>query len=670
MGGSMEREMSFTTKIMLALFLSVGVPVLGSLMFNAYIPEWRLENESLHAMMESLGGCLALTLGSVLLLSFKNSKNKDYPWIACALFSMGTLDIFHASEALGKLFVWYHSTAHFAGGLFFSMVLLPEAWKDKVKTGPLLLATLTGTLVFGAGSLLAENSVPAMVLNGHFTPLARLLNISGGIGFLLAAYHFFFKARKKNEPGDFLFAIHTTLFGVAGILFEMSVLWNGSWWLWHFLRLVAYLTGFVFAVKQFIDQADMVQQAKSRLEATIVDLEEARSRAEKASQAKSRFLAQMSHELRTPLNSILGFSQLLILKKQHLDSDQLHQIKHIEKSGELLLGLITDILDFSKIEEGKQEVFLEPVSLIEIVQETLEAMKPIANRSEVTLNYDLDNWKHLRVHADKFRLKQVLFNLVSNGIKYNVPSGTVDLTCKQEKGKDRFTLMVTDTGRGIPEEDLDKVFEPFERLAMSNTAIPGSGIGLTISKKLVEMMQGSLTIKSRVNQGTTFFITLSGYPDTMEVDQNNEEPVLISEKIRDSGYEGDDNRKAVLYIEDNEVNLFFMEDFFKNFSNIKLVSAKDAELGLQMASSQNFDLILMDILLPGMNGIEACRQLKKSSRTENLPVLAISALAAKRDIEKAMQSGFDDYFTKPVDCNALRSVLEKKLGSLVSQSAG
>ncbi len=284
-------RLSFQVKIFIALFISIGLPIAGSVVCASFFPEWRLPLQPLHSMLESVGGIIALVLAGVLLVTRRGGHFFEPVMISSALLLMGILDIFHASVQPGKLFVWFHSAAQFFGGFLFALVALPKSDFPKNIRSYFFVVVFLFSVLFGWASFLNPEGVPDMVVAGEFTMLARFLNIAGGIFFLVAALHFIFRYRKSQNNGDYLFVIHTTLFGMAGILFEVSVLWDAAWWWWHFLRLIAYVVGFSYAANVFIGQSNYILLYNKRLRRNRSKYKRAQIEAEQANQAKSEFLS-------------------------------------------------------------------------------------------------------------------------------------------------------------------------------------------------------------------------------------------------------------------------------------------------------------------------------------------------------------------------------------------
>lgn len=382
------------------------------------------------------------------------------------------------------------------------------------------------------------------------------------------------------------------------------------------------------------------------------ELKTAKAHAEKASRAKSEFLLSMSHELRTPMNAVLGFSQLLKLDvAAPLLPRQSESVDHIRKAGKHLLGLINEILDLSRIEAGRVRLKLEALDPRGVIEDCLSHIEPLARARAITLDASLPSSQVLSVCADRMRLKQVFLNLLSNAIKYNNDGGRINFTV--DEGVEGFVRFgVTDTGAGIPEDLQAFIFDPFFRV--DDAATEGSGVGLAITRKLVALMGGTVTFESTPGRGSSFWVELRSAPPAplaASTDEGADEPcvaALCESDITGSRYRG---TYTVLYVEDNADNLKLMEHVISMLEGIELISASSAEMGLELAALRRPEMILMDINLPGMNGIEALQALRKTEHARATPVIAISAEASFAAIEKGLAAGFDAYLTKPIDLN-------------------
>ena len=374
--------------------------------------------------------------------------------------------------------------------------------------------------------------------------------------------------------------------------------------------------------------------------------------AEFASRAKSEFLTNMSHELRTPLNAIIGFSQLLDMDKLTPADIKKEAVGHIMNSGRHLLSLINEILDLARIENGKLDLKIGTVALLPLIDETVSLSLPAATHRHIAVHYSCPG--DLLLSADLSRVRQILLNLLSNAIKYNQQGGSVSLFC--EMANDYVRVTVADTGAGIPDERRSKLFQPFHRLGVEKSTIEGTGIGLVICKRLVEGMGGRIGFDSTPGIGSQFWFelphALSGCDVAMEPSIKAKEDA--SDQPRLTG-------KRVLYIEDSLVNVEVMKHFFRMHQNIELLTAENAETGLAMIHEAHPDLVLMDINLPGMSGLEALHRLKSNPVTASIPVIAVSAAAMPADIAIGLKAGFLAYLTKPFDVSELNALVRTTL---------
>jgi PAS domain S-box-containing protein len=386
-----------------------------------------------------------------------------------------------------------------------------------------------------------------------------------------------------------------------------------------------------------------------------VELREARSAAESASTAKSEFLSSMSHELRTPLNAILGFAQLLQRdKKEPLSHRHKDRVDEIIKGGEHLLRLINDILDLSRIEAGGISISAEPVSVDDVLAEVRRTLEPMAAAQGIRIEIEDTPANLPLVVADRTRLVQILMNFGSNAIKYNRPGGKVAFVVTLPSPK-QVRLAVRDTGMGIPLEKQDKLFQPFQRAGQETGPIEGTGIGLVITKRLAELMSGDVGFRSIPGEGSEFCVGIPVHASAT--------PSSIPRAIHEAGTERlfGEGHRLVLYVEDNPANVTFMKDLLSAFENIDLLTAATAEIGVDLALGHRPEVIIMDINLPGMSGVEALRALRAAAETKDIPVIALTAAASERDRQRGIQAGFYRYITKPVKVDELLDALEALL---------
>ena len=391
----------------------------------------------------------------------------------------------------------------------------------------------------------------------------------------------------------------------------------------------------------------------------------ARDEAERANRAKSEFLSRMSHELRTPLNAVLGFGQLLENDPAHpLDTVQRARVQDLLRGGRHLLQLINEVLDLARIEAGALQLQLGPVLVAEVAGECLSLVEPLASDGRIALH--CDSQESCVVQADPTRLKQVLLNLLSNAVKYNRPGGQVQLRWYTFDDGRAVRIEVQDTGPGLDPAQLERLFQPFERLDAERSQIEGAGIGLALSKWLVNLMQGEIGVSSSAGAGSTFWLKLNAADMGAAAPPAGtaSRPALPSALHAASSAPSTATalRGNVLYIEDNAVNQLLMEGVLSHRPGLRLLIAGLPEVGLAMAAQARPDLVLLDIQLPGMDGFEVLRQLRLQPVTRDVPVIAVSANAMQADIDVALQAGFDDYITKPLDMQRLLALIDKTLG--------
>lgn len=407
------------------------------------------------------------------------------------------------------------------------------------------------------------------------------------------------------------------------------------------------------AERKFIGTVGVIRDITERL-LFEEELNQAKEIAETASRAKSEFLSSMSHELRTPLNAIMGFSQLLDAPDASLDDNQKECLQYIVDGGKHLLSLIDDILDLAKIESGSTTIAVYPTDPTPLLKFALEASERIARPRKVPITANLgDPLPAVLIDATRFR--QVLLNLLSNAIKYNRADGEVRITTGVRDG--RLRICVSDCGEGIPLERMPELFQPFNRLGFASSGIEGTGIGLVITKRLVESMGGEIGVNSETGVGSTFWVEFRIAADNDATQQDKAthapgDPVPPPHPGREV---------SILYVEDNHVNAQLMRRSLARIPGVALHICENAETGIEFAHRHRPDLILMDVRLPGISGVEAVGILKTMPETRDIPVIAVTADAMLHDIRNARNAGFHAYLTKPIDLDALYERLRDAL---------
>src|SRR5450830_1681081 len=394
---------------------------------------------------------------------------------------------------------------------------------------------------------------------------------------------------------------------------------------------------------------DQVLQEKN------VELESATDLAEKANLAKSDFLSSMSHELRSPLNAILGFGQLMESDSPPPTPSQKDSIAQILQAGWHLLKLINEILDLAKVESGQVPMSEEPVSLADVMLECQAMIEPQVQQRDIKLTFPQFDMPYY-VHADRTRVKQVLINLLSNAIKYNREHGTLEVKCTAST-PERIRVSITDTGAGLSPEQLAQLFQPFNRLGQEAGGEEGTGIGLVVAKRLVELMGGVIGVESTVGVGSVFWFELNSVAEPHLSMEGGEAAAALAEPHVPIG----EQLHTLLYVEDNPANLKLVEQIIARHPNMRLLTAVNGNSGIESARASEPEVILMDINLPGINGFEALKILRSDPVTAHIPVIAVSANAMPLDVERGLKAGFFRYITKPIKVNEIMEALNVAL---------
>jgi PAS domain S-box-containing protein len=407
----------------------------------------------------------------------------------------------------------------------------------------------------------------------------------------------------------------------------------------------------VFAAARDVTERKRLDQV---LQEKNIELESSKLVAEKANQAKSDFLSSMSHELRSPLNAILGFAQLMESDSPPATQGQKESISQILQAGWHLLKLINEILDLAKVESRQVPLSEEPVSLSEVMLECQGMVDIQAQQRDIKMSFpNFENSYFVR--ADRTRLKQILINLLSNAIKYNVRHGSLEVKCSV-MNPGRIRVSIADTGAGLYPEQLGQLFEPFNRLGQETGGEEGTGIGLVVAKRLVELMGGTIGVESTVGVGSVFWFELNAVAEP-NLPLNENETLRIAQPHAPRSA----HLHTLLYVEDNPTNMKLVEQIISRHPDITLLKAVNGNSGIEVARASQPDVIMMDINLPGINGIEAMKILRLDPATAHIPVIAVSANAMPLDVERGMKAGFFRYITKPIKVNELMETFDEAL---------
>ncbi len=617
--------------ILTSLLLSIVFPIIVGEMLQAAWPKLVVENYPVHAVVEALGAFIAIIIALLMaiLVADRNNFTAEYVWISAALISMGILDGFHALLDQGNVFVWLHSLALLSGGVIASLVWLPQQLTDSQRTWLLRWVTLFAIIMGVAGMVVPQWS-PIMVIDGQFSVSAKLINLSGGIGFVVASLYFLRRYSTAGGKDVLLIANLMALFGISGFFFEMSQLWDISWWWWHLLRFVAYslVMVYFFVLMRRYNQM-LVDRTHALEQATI---------------SKDNFFASMSHELRTPLTSIIGNSQCLL--EEVRVPEQTESLRAIEVAGRVQLALVNDILDMSKIESGKFTIEEPPYNLAQLVDEIDAMFSYRAKSLGLQWKAVLRDEEPYMLIGDAQRISQVLINLIGNAIKFT-EEGEVSLEVHREADSLYFT--VKDSGIGMSRDVMTRIFQRFEQADGSiSRKFGGSGLGLYISLNLAELMGGHIDVSSNEGEGSTFELVL---------------PYKRSDDLVQSGSGEDDEVEEqfeghVLIAEDT-VMLQQLERRMLEKRGITVTIVGNGEQAIQKATETSFDLILMDMQMPVMDGVEATRILRQLNNST--PIIAVTANVMQKHKDIFSDAGGDGFLFKPFDKEELTKVLQHYL---------
>jgi PAS domain S-box-containing protein len=397
----------------------------------------------------------------------------------------------------------------------------------------------------------------------------------------------------------------------------------------------------------------LVEARTAELAFTNKSLQEAKEEADRANRAKSEFLSRMSHELRTPLSAILGFGQIMEMGENTPDQDE--NIEHILTAGRHLLGLINEVLDIASIEAGRISVSMETVHADEAIAQAIELVRPLAAERNIEIK-PIESDQH--VLADRHRLKQVLLNLLSNAIKYNREGGRVTIDVEDAPAEGALRIKISDTGLGIPPEDIERLFTSFERLEAGRTEVEGTGLGLAVCKQLVELMGGTIGVESTLGVGSMFWLQLPIAEHGAEP-QSEHATTNPRAKNNDAG-----ERYTVLCVDDNADNLALLRQILQMQGAVEILTAMDGTEGLAMAREHRPDLILLDLYLPDISGDEVLSELRSSEEIARVPVFILSADATPEQEQRLLAAGAQAYLTKPLDISLFLEAIEQALADI------
>ncbi|MDT8446132.1 MAG: response regulator [bacterium] len=619
-----------------SLLPSLVLPLLLGFSLMHFFPDSRWNHELFHGFIESVGSLAALIISTFILLLLRDRQVETYYlWVAAALLSMGLLDGFHSCTSPGNNFVWLHSTATFFGGMMIALVAVHRDHLNRA-ANQIAFAASAIAIVLGIFSMANESLLPAMLEMGRFTPAAIVLNVTGGVGFIFAWWTFTKRNAQTHREDQIILANHCLLFGMAGILFESSTLWDPLWWLWHFLRALAYFVLLFYFFRLFSQKIGVLFLAQKEAQA--------------ATQAKSEFLANMSHEIRTPLNAIIGMNQLCL--KTDLDVKQANYLKKVDLSAQLLLRVVNDVLDFSKIEAQQLELENSCFDLSVLLGNVASAVGVLARRKKIELRFDVEPDISVELKGDILRVEQVLINLLSNGIKYT-KAGSVTLSISQiQAQRDWVELVfeVTDTGVGMEVQTIEKLYQPFSQADSSTSRkYGGTGLGLSIAKRLVEAMGGKMGVSSQPDQGTKFTVSMPFGRQSPGADYPVEyPPELLALKV--------------YVVEDNPMMLEHLKEIMPPFERPTefFESGEEALESIYNHYEQSgpVDLVLLDLRMPGIDGSQLCQILRQDPKLQPTPKIVLVSGSDPTSIDEIYEKGsFDAQLFKPVGPSHLRQMI-------------
>jgi len=619
--------------------VGVVIPVAGSLVTTQFAPDWRLEAVPLHSVVEAGGGLIALSV-AVLLRARLRLGGERHPeiWIGAALAGMGTLDVFHALVSPGQSFVGLHSLATLVGGAFFAGAWAPSEVVGRGRLDSLPLLAGTGALGLAVLMLAVPWVVPSMVVDGEFTLFARLLNLVGGLGFIAAAYRFLREYRASASWDDLLFAVHCSLFGAAGMLFELSRLWDGPWWWWHVLRLTAYVVALLFVAlnfrssqEQVLDLNRLLDEANRSLEDHVAErtaeLETANERleeevAERSRLERQRWEARLQHSQKLESLGVLAggiahdFNNLLVgmlgnasLAQMHLEEGHpaQRQLGRIEKASRRAADLTRQLLAYS----GKGRFVVRPLDLSKAIREMMELLESSISKKAVLRPALADGLPPVEV--DVTQLNQVIMNLITNASDaLGGKAGTIDLATGvleadsdylehadfgQDLSEGTYVFLeITDSGSGMDEATKLKMFDPF-----FTTKSTGRGLGLAAALGIVRGHGGGIRVYSEEGRGTAIKVLL---PSTPSGEVASEPEISGRGPIVPGG--------TVLVADDEAIVREVAQDALV-LAGFEVLLAVDGPSCIARFTEaiDDIDLVLLDLMMPGLSGEEVFRELRR-----------------------------------------------------------
>ena len=614
-----------------------------------------------HSFMESVGATIAFIMSVILFIRAKSINNSKYLIMSAAFFSMGLIDGIHSIVEPGNNFVYSHTVASLVGGLFLSLLWCKRFNTWALNNISIFVATVLMLILALIMPMAVEswNFIPPMLDNNfNFTSETVFLNVLAGILFIIGSVKFLKDYLVDKEFENILFFILVLFFGVAEMIFKFSNVWHYEWWLWHVMRLISYVVVLYYLAFEFRKSMILLENSLSEIKHTKEELEVQKCKAEEANQAKSEFLANMSHELRTPLNAILGFSQL-ISRDQETPLKQLDHLKIINNAGEHLLTMINEILDLSKIEAGKMQLDIDSFDIHALLHEVSDLISLRAKEKGIDLRLELDQELDQYVKCDISKIRHILINILGNAVKFT-SQGAIILRAKStsynhDSMKRKIIIEVEDSGIGIPYAMQEKIFEPFIQEGKLSKGLNGTGLGLSIAKRMIELMDGQMHLKSTPGKGSNFWFEVP-----MQIADSSE---IIQKASLDKNVIGlKDGQKdfKILIVEDNLENRLLLREMLEKIG-LTVKEAVNGKEAVDIFQKYKPDYIWMDIRMPVMDGFEATTNIRSLSGGDKVKIVALSASVYKKDQDRVKEKGMDDFLLKPFKPLELYYMMSKHL---------